>query len=80
MFNIDEIDYSCVVIPYLDYVNPKTKVYWYFYYVLLYTKALRYNFSFGNSLSKRLRNLMKVNKLRLAKIITSSTSFCKFFN
>jgi len=43
-------------------------------------KALRYNFSFGNFLSKRLQNLMKVNESSLTKIITSLTSFCKFFN
>jgi len=43
------------------------------------SKALRYNFSFGNSLSKQLQNLTKVNKSCLAKIITSFTSFCEFF-
>jgi len=31
------------------------------------SKALRYNFSFGNSLSKRLRNLKKVNESSLTK-------------
>jgi hypothetical protein len=33
-----------------------------------FTKALRYNFSFGNSLSKRLRNLMKVTESSFNKV------------
>jgi len=37
-------------------------------------KALRYNFSFGNSLSKQLWNLTKVNTSSLTKLIPSLTS------
>ncbi len=44
------------------------------------SKALCYNFSFGNSLSKQLRNLTNVNKSSLTKIKTSFTSLCEFFN
>jgi len=47
---------------------------------LIDNKALCYNFSFSNSLSKRIRNLMKVIKLSWTKIITSFTGFYKFFN
>ncbi len=43
-------------------------------------KVLRYNFSFDNSLLKRLWNSSKVNESSLTKIITSFTSFCEFFN
>jgi len=43
-----------------------------------FCKALHYNFSFGNSLPKWLRNLTKVNKSSLTKIITSFTSFHEF--
>jgi len=44
------------------------------------SKAMRYNFSFGNFLPKLLQNLTKVNDLSLLKIITSITSFCEFLN
>jgi len=45
--------------------------------LFIHFKALCYSFSFGNSLSKQ---KTKVNKSSLAKIITSFTSFCEFFN
>ncbi len=44
------------------------------------SKALHYIFLLGNSLSKPLRNLTKVNESSLTKIITSFSSFHKFFN
>jgi len=44
------------------------------------SKALRYNFSFVNTLSKWLWNVTKVIELNLRKIITSCTRFCKFLN
>jgi len=43
------------------------------YIIVFFVKALHYNFSFGNSLSKLLQNLMKVIELSLTKIITSFT-------
>ncbi len=43
----------------------------------LLTKALHYNFSFGISLSKQLRNLTKVNVSSLTKIITSFTCYSR---
>jgi hypothetical protein len=46
---------------------------------LVGSKALRYNFSFDNSLSKQLLNLMKVIESSLTKIITSFTCLCEFF-
>ncbi len=39
------------------------------------TKALRYNFSFGNSLLKQLQNLTIVIEFSLAKVISSFTNF-----
>ncbi len=42
------------------------------------SKALRYNFSFGNSLSKQLQNSMKVNGSYLTKIIRSFTCLASF--
>jgi len=43
--------------------------------LLVATKALHYNYCFGNSLSKQLRSLTKVIKSSLTKMITSFTSF-----
>ncbi len=52
-----------------------------FWSTIVVSRALlHYNFSFSNSLSKQLRNLMKVNKSSLTKIITSFPSFHQFFN